>query len=301
MSIAFANVKSIVIPEGNVTKLTINGVDVWSSAPPTPPAPPEWQALFDSISAGTYKTDYSIGDLIPLDLGTEGAINMQIAGIDCDELAAGGNFAAVSLISKQVLNTKHIMNPTKNPNYAPYNEGTGSIGGWEKSEMRSYLKDTIKPLIPTTVRNAIVEVTKKQISYTTTGSSEIQTTTDDVWIPSLEEVNASYGTYRHLYPNQSSRGKKKIDGSNSAWWTRSGQSEADFYLINASGSEHGYTAFYASGIALGFCIGVGAPLPSASLLLSTMTRPTAYNPTLDSGDEISDAEALSIITGGEYR
>ena len=293
----FANVKSLTIPEGSVKKISVNGVDIWQKSAPVPSGP--WEELFASINAGTYRTDYSIGDLIPLDLGTEGSINMQIAGFDCDPLAAGGNYAAVSLISKELLTTSHRMNPARTPSSAPYDEGTGTIGGWEKSEMRSYLKNTIKPLIPSAVRNAIVEVTKTQISYTVSGSSETQTTTDDVWIPSRSEIQTSEAIYPVLFPDSASRKKSKVGGSATQWWTRQAYSSSNFYPYTSSGSPTNDPANFSYGVALGFCVGVGAPLPSAAMLLNTMTRPTAYNPALDDGEDIPDEQALEIITGGE--
>lgn len=135
-----------------------------------------------------------------------------------------------------------------------YTEGTGTIGGWEKTEMRSYLKNTIKPLIPELVRNRIVEVTKTQAAYNTAGSSFTQTTTDDVWIPDYNEVYGSKCTYKALFPDSSHRIKYKV-GATSAnwWWLRRADGNSGFGSVDGNGSYNNNGANYNNGVALGFC------------------------------------------------
>lgn len=95
-----------------------------------------------------------------------------------------------------------------------YKEGTGAIGGWEKSEMRSYLKDTVKPLVPEAVRNKIVEVTKTQYGYNTEGSLVQMTSTDDIWIPDYYEIDQyKTGIYRMLFSTGASREKYRCNTS----------------------------------------------------------------------------------------
>ncbi len=66
---------------------------------PSPGSDP-WVELFTSINNGTYTTEYAIGDLIPLDLGTLGAVNMEIIAFDADDLADGSGKAPVTLLVK---------------------------------------------------------------------------------------------------------------------------------------------------------------------------------------------------------
>lgn len=135
-----------------------------------------------------------------------------------------------------------------------YQESTGSIGGWEKTEMRTYLKNTILPLIPELVRNNIVEVKKTQPAYNTSGSSFSQTSTEDVWLPSYTEVYGSSCTYKALFPDSTSRIKYE-SGSTSAswWWLRSAGSTGIFYYINSSGNGYNGIAGKTGALALGFC------------------------------------------------
>ena len=48
-----------------------------------------WETIIASTQNGKYRDWYQIGDMKPLDLGTEGIVNMQIVAFDADELADG--------------------------------------------------------------------------------------------------------------------------------------------------------------------------------------------------------------------
>lgn len=250
-------IKSITIGGKTVKDLTLNGGTVFHAGGGEPPVLLSWEHVLWSIEQGSYATDYAIGDLIPLDLGTEGNINMQVAAFDADDLASGSGKAHISFISKELLATSHRMNPSRTPSSAPYDEGTGSVGGWEKSEMRTYLKNTVKPLIPSEVRSAIVEVTKTHSAYDTAGSGFTQTTQDDVWLPDHKEIYGSSAKYATLFPDDSSRIKYKAsESSASKWWKRSGYGIGDFECVESDGrslNKHDY-AYNSKGIALGFCL-----------------------------------------------
>lgn len=217
-----------------------------------------WSEVFASIADGTYKTKYAVGDTVPLDLGTEGLINMQIVAFDTDDLADGSGKAPISWVAKELLATTYRMNPNIGSNGdGTYQEGTGAIGGWEKCEMRTYLKETIKPLLPANVRNAIKEVKKTQQAYDTSSKSYTQTTTDDVWIPCFSEFayNMASYKYRELMSIKENR-KKCIVGSDtpSKWHTRYGQERYTWYHVDSDGgTSYGDSAATAKGVCLGFC------------------------------------------------
>lgn len=122
--------------------------------------------------------------------------------------------------------------------------------------MRTYLKETIKPLIPEAVRNSIVSVTKEQPSYNTTGTSETQTTEDTVWIPSYNECYGSTSMYYALFKNTNANSKKYKVGSSSAayWWLRSAYGTSNFRNVNTSGSYSNGSASTSYGVPLGFCV-----------------------------------------------
>ena len=218
----------------------------------------DWATIISKINAGT--ADYKTGNYKPLDLGAEGVVNMQIVAQNADELADGSGKAKYSFVSKELLATDHRMNPSKQSG----TEGTGTLGGWEKCEMRSYLKDTIKPLIPETVRNAIKEVTKysRIFNASETAVNDVATI-EDVWIPSRHEMfdgtTQYYETkgprYSVAFPDNASRIKKRVGSSSTAWWwLRSATSDDSFSSVYAGGSYSYTSANTSGGVALGFCL-----------------------------------------------
>ena len=162
-----------------------------------------------------------------------------------------------------MLATKHRFNPPGNTIV----EGTRTVGGWGKSEIRSYLKDTIKPLISYNIRNRINSVKKWNSSFNKTGTNTASmvadTLVDDIWIPGYKEIfgnttnwETSGPTYSKLFNDDTSR-IKAINENNTVWWLRSIFDTNYVYLIGLNGNlinTGGPSNSY--GIALGFCLGL---------------------------------------------
>lgn len=238
----------------------ITQANVFGSVEPLPdeytPDKYTWEGVFARIKKGTYAKEYSIGDLVPLDLGSEGLINMQIAAFDKDDLADGSGKAHITWIAKELLPTKLRMNPYRVSNGdGTYQEGTGSIGGWEKSEMRAYIKNSIRPMLPDIVRNSIKEVRKNQIAQDTTGVSFEQTTVEDIWIPSMNEVFGTESMYYDLFRDTDTNRCKIIMGTETTtvWWLRDGKSATDFQFVYGTGDLGSNVASLTYRVALGFC------------------------------------------------
>lgn len=164
----------------------------------------------------------------------------------------GGNFE-ISNFTTDKANTRTS---------AGYKEGTGTIGGWEKCEMRKYLKETIKPLIPEEVRNAIKEVNKYTKMLDSSGSTSDYThkTIDDVWIPHVKEITGNNTDnknfhYNVLFPNETSR-IRYVSGTTTSgdYWLREPATEKRFYEISSQGYETNETSNSVDGILLCFCM-----------------------------------------------
>lgn len=171
---------------------------------------------------------------------------MEIVAFDTDDRADGQGKAKITWISKDLL-----------PTAKSYNSSATTTGGWESSYLREYLKNTIKPLIPEAVRNAIVPVTKVQSIYSGSLVKNGQTTTDDVWIPGHHEVfnntdsETTGAVYRNKFTDSTSRIKYKR-GAKADWWTRSVKTASEVRIAtNGTPSQH--NASYGASIALGFC------------------------------------------------
>jgi hypothetical protein len=117
--------------------------------------------------------------------------------------------------------------------------------------MRTYLKETIKPLMLEVVRNSIKEVTKTHDAYNTAGTKFTQTSIDDVWVPCDAEV---LRLYESMFPDANSRKKTKVgDTSAIEWWLRSAYSDGQFDHVNYKGQCVKSGVYNTYGVALGFC------------------------------------------------
>lgn len=211
----------------------------------------DWSAILSSIDNGTYKEKYPIGSYKPLDLGTEGTINMQIVAMNEDDMADGSGKAPITMISKELLNTSKNMKNT-----------SSTSGGWAASVMRTYLKNTILPLIPAEVAGSIKSVTKYSSHYTNGAVQKDVTSTDDLWIPSDHEIFGSTThetlgpVYNIAFPNKASRVKYKVGASSAGtWWLRSAYNASKYEFVTTGGIFGDYNADLTNGIALGFCLG----------------------------------------------
>lgn len=224
-----------------------------------------WDEIIEAAETGKIPSTWNIGDEQELDLGTEGLIHMQIAGFGVDELADGGGYAAMTLIAKELLKTPHRMNPAlstytqvddKGDSYNVYLAGTGTIGGYEMSEMNSYVENDIMSLVPENVREHIVEVQKTQTAYDSSGSAFEQTSNHKLWTPDYDEVVTTPHLYKTLFPNNASRTKYSVDASKATnWWLRKAYSTTGFRVVNNNGSGNMYAADGLLGVCIGFCLG----------------------------------------------
>ena len=203
----------------------------------------DWETICTNVDNGTYATKYAVGNYKPIDLGTEGTINMQIVAIDNEE-------GPLVFVAKELLVTKKAMNSSST-----------NAGGYPATDvMKPYLNDTILPLIPEVVRTHIKPVPKT--SYDKTSGGDV-TSTEKLWIPSAREIfgGTSYEqngpVYNQIYKDANSR-KKATFGSSSftSWWLRSAFSgnDTDFRSVYYSGYVSSNYADYSNGVCLGFVL-----------------------------------------------
>ena len=257
-----------------------------------------WDTIIANIDNGTYKTKYKIGNYKPLDFGTEGTINMQIVAMDTDENTSGAT-VPLTFIGMELLNTYHRMNPSKTAG----TEGTGTLGGWEKSEMRSYLSDTILPLIPSNVAERINAVKKISNAYDVDETAFQQTTYDKLWIPGHREIfnSTSYDktgpVYSAIYKNADSRKKAKVEGSAGYWWLRSANSAASFRDVSDSGGVSYVNAGDADGVCPGFSLGYESETIADDW---SAIAASAANGTYKTKYSIGDTKSIDLGTEGTH-
>ncbi len=205
-----------------------------------------WDAVSAAIADGSYKSAYKIGDIVPLDLGTGGVHNMEIVAFDADDKADGSGKAPITWISEKVVAVGMKVNSTP----APYN------ASWAESYLRIYLSETILPLMPSNLRNAITPVTK----YSRDHSNGEITSTEVLWVPSRreivgDEIAETQGViYSERFPDVSSRIKRDTnDTSNRYWWLRSKEWASMYYIIKYDGSVESLNVANSSDLVFGFC------------------------------------------------
>lgn len=230
-----------------------------------------WEDLFRCIDAGTYATDYAVGETLPLDLGeTFGSINMEISNFNADTLSNGSGNAAITMVAKELLLKSHRWNPAVEGNATDgYTEGTGGIGGWAKSELRAYYQNNIYPEIPELVRSRIAEVKKNSFCMLSDGTATAASQTfDKVFAPSARECGrasifetAYYGGAYSSLNNGTKRMRTK-PGSQTVirFWLRTGINNQPGNAYSPRASDGSITTGVttavtnANGLLLCFCI-----------------------------------------------
>ena len=228
----------------------------------------DWDTIIANINDGSYADKYEIGNYKPLNLGEEGIVNMQLVAKEADTLSDGSGLATTTWISIELLKTAKRMNPA----YDSSTNTGGGIGGWETSELRSYLSTTIKPLIPENVRGSIKAVQKAYLGLDASLQQFEGECSDELWVPSVREVCYDYHTvnvkesngprYCAVYCDFESSVKYN-EGHANFYYLRTVQDSNHYYAVSPTNTSHSpyvdadpyqMSNSYKPRIALGFCI-----------------------------------------------
>lgn len=222
--------------------------------------------------AESYHLEVGDGKYLTLSDGTD--VEMQICGFRHDDKSDGSGKAGISFLSAYVVGS--LQEPM----------GASNEGGWEKSDMRSYLNSDMLGALPQDLQSVIVPVNK----YTNNESGEaedasaITPTSDKIWIPSFVEVcgageneaalaegtqyqlfsDAGIGPDTESCPDETWK-TQNVDEPKwgDQWWLRSPcpESTVSFHTVGTTGvlglSPGTYLSGYASDanyFAIGFCL-----------------------------------------------
>ena len=230
-----------------------------------------WDEIIAAIYEGTVEQRYAIGAYKPLDLGVYGTVNMQLIAFNGDDRADGQGKAVSTWLAMEPLTETRRMNPE----YYGGDEGTGMIGGWEKSELRQWLNDEVLPVIPDNIACRLVRVKKAQKSAISDEENTIQTTEDWIWIPSEEEVYGTQSPYRAFFlADEKSRIRRRQGMTGSVlkklifsqirrtlgqhqitwWWLRSAGGSTRAIAVYSGGNNYYTNVNSAGGVVIGFCL-----------------------------------------------
>ena len=204
-----------------------------------------WETIISNVKNNTIPSYYTVGSTKTVDLGTLGTHTLRVANNSTPAECATEGFSQTAcgfVLEFADIITNHQMNP-----YANYgnSNGDGNKGGWEYSEMRTYVNNDIYNALPSALKSAIIETTvvsghgsKDTTNFTTTDKLYLLST-HEVWedvdgktSSGIDYYDTAYNNTRQLdyYKSQNvttssfGRAIKQNNGSNDYWWLRSAPS-----------------------------------------------------------------------------
>ena len=187
-------------------------------------------AVYPSVFSGFVNKTKTVN------IGPYGNTTFRIADVNHDTISGRG---ALTFIADQIIET-HQMNASNT---------TG--GGWANCVMRSWLRSTVLPAMPSDLRAVIIGVNK--VNTPGYGTSPTQ---DKLWIPSVTEVGfgGNEGSKYEIFTNDSSR-IRRFKNAALYWWLRSVLSSSAFRGVSPDGPLVSTNANYTSGgVVPGFCV-----------------------------------------------
>lgn len=182
----FKSIKSLRIPEGNVTKITVGGNVLWQAVTLKPVmADNEWADIFKAFKEGNAPDTWLVGDTKPMTLtdGTTYTIRL------CDKQTGRYQYSDNSGYSKAVFEFVELVK-VGSTNRFQMNTTNTNAGGWASSYMRSTDVPSIEALLPSGMLASISEV--NVLSGTGSGtSSGTSSSANRLFLPAEMEMFSS--------------------------------------------------------------------------------------------------------------
>lgn len=143
-----------------------------------------------------------VGDTRTLTLGDSSVVELRVVGIRADERADGGGVAGLTLMTSPIA-------------VRPFSDEKNE-GGWESSDLRSWLAGEGASLLPDELVSRVVPVLKvtdnAAVRYGDSGAVEALTTTADaLWVPSVSEVCGEVDWFAREYGTTPSASSEYVD------------------------------------------------------------------------------------------
>lgn len=219
-----------------------------------------WDTILARVANGTAATTYHLGQYKNIDLYSLGNIAFQIIGINADDLASGSGKAQLTWFPRSAMpGTEQRMNPT----LSGTTPGTGTIGGMANCEAQTYLDETVYPMIPEAIRNAIKSVRKYTSGFDTSGNRNTDVESSmKLFLPSMREfcpeATSNYAetlgpVYGIAMSVSSVRIRRNTSNLAKRYWLRTAVSTSQFCLISENGGTSGSASNNNAYLAFGFC------------------------------------------------
>ena len=227
----------------------------------------DWATIVSNVKSGNI-SDYNVGDVKDVDLGTYGTHTLRLANTSTPSECSTAGFSQTAcgfVLEFADIITEHNMNDTDT-----------NVGGWPATSMRTFVNNDIYNAIPSEIKNAIIDTTVVSGHGNTSGETNF-TSTDklyllvpgEVWSDWKTSRGASYDTAKDLTrtldyytsigvtTSNKSGAKKKNGTSVSSWWLRAAYSidTIDFLYVSINGGWGNNYADYSYGVAPAFRLG----------------------------------------------
>ena len=243
---------------------------------PTSFSTDSWNTIVSAVKVGNTSL-YTVGSTKSIDIGSH-TYTLRVSNNSTPEECKTTGFSqtACGFVLEFVdIIGKHMMNPSGDTSI----NGYYNKGGWEYSEMRTYLNNNIYNSLPSTLKNGIIN-TIVVSGYGANDSSNF-VTTDKLYLLSTHEVykdvdnnvndgidyyDTAYYNTRQLdyYKNNNVTTAstfqliiKQFENSGYQWWLRSAyfDNTTHFFRINASSHWTSYDSYNNGGVSPAFRLG----------------------------------------------
>ena len=231
-----------------------------------------WSTIVSNVKSGNI-SDYNVGDVKDVDLGTYGTHTLRLANTSTPSECSTTGFSQTAcgfVLEFADIITTHNMNPKGEYKGTQYDYGWNK-DGWPASSMYTFVNNDIYNALPAELKNAIIDTTV----VSSHGSEDTAnfTSTDKLYLLAPKEIytnwSDSHDTAKDLtraldyYTAQgvttnSNRGAIKANGTSASyWWLRSAYSyyNNNFFTVGSNGRYSGNIALYANGVAPAFRLG----------------------------------------------
>lgn len=215
-----------------------------------------WSQIRTMLVNGTLGSTVSVGATKTIKLSSNEIIELQLASINDGTGTASSYYPnhTADFVSVGVMDSGHRMNSTNT-----------NVGGWNDSQMRTYLNETVYPTLPSDLRAVIVEKTHMRTEGNQ--SSTLVSASDKLWLPTHFEIggsgqgeSSSYNIKYSIFTDNASRKKYRKSAPTNAqvWWLSSPyiSTSGHFTMVISDGSTgSGDGASYSHAVVL--CLRIG--------------------------------------------
>ena len=225
-----------------------------------------WPTIINAVKNNNIGK-YNVGDTKTIDMGTYGTHILRVANTSTPSECSRAGFSQTAcgfVLEFADIITTHKMNDTRT-----------NVGGWPASSMRTFVKNDIYNVIPSEIKNAIIDTTV--VSGHGSEDSSNFTSTDKLYLLAPGEVwsdwktssGASYDTAKDLtrtldyytsigVTTSNLSGAIKKNGTSVAWWwlrVASSSSNHSFYPVTNTGDWYDAAVTNTLGVAPAFRLG----------------------------------------------